>query len=360
MDKTGAFQRCRLAPFDGGAAAQDVGPAGRCVAAAWSPDGRWMYFNVQTDAGAHLWRQRPGQSAPEQMTVGPTEEEGLAVMPDGKSLITGVGTQHSAIWIHDPAGDRALTSEDNTFAPRFSRDGTRVYYLAQPTSSFLGARAESELWVREIASGKAERLVPDRRIEGFDISADETEVAFSLRAAGGQSQVWLASLDRRSAPRRVVADADQVSFGAADDLIVRALGPQLNSLERVRKDGSRRERIGSHVILGKFRTSPDGEWVLANVVLGADGGSAQTVAIATRSGVSVPICARDCQSAWSSDGRWFRVTHGVNQTDEAGISDSPRSRTLLIPVPAGRSLPDLPAGGLPFDLQWTGPGSHAF
>jgi hypothetical protein len=47
-----------------------------------------MYFNVGMDGGTHLWRQRSPDGSPEQITFGPTEEDGLAVMPDGKSLIT--------------------------------------------------------------------------------------------------------------------------------------------------------------------------------------------------------------------------------------------------------------------------------
>ena len=55
----------------------------------------------------HLWRQRLPDGTPEQITFGPTEEEGLAVAPDGRSLITSVGVRRSEIWIHDAGGDRA-------------------------------------------------------------------------------------------------------------------------------------------------------------------------------------------------------------------------------------------------------------
>jgi len=45
MDRTGAWQRCRLVLFDGSSPGVQVGPAGPCASAAWSPDGRWMYFS---------------------------------------------------------------------------------------------------------------------------------------------------------------------------------------------------------------------------------------------------------------------------------------------------------------------------
>src|SRR5205823_5531937 len=103
-----AWQPCRLIPMAGGRGGRRVGPPGKCTAAAWSPNGKWMYFSVEADGASHLWRQRFPDGDPEQMTHGPTEEAGLAVAADGRSLITSVGMRQSALWIHDDRGDRAL------------------------------------------------------------------------------------------------------------------------------------------------------------------------------------------------------------------------------------------------------------
>ena len=58
MDRQGTFQRCRVVPMDGSSAGTQVGPPGACIAAAWSPDSRWMYFDVSVGGASHLWRQR--------------------------------------------------------------------------------------------------------------------------------------------------------------------------------------------------------------------------------------------------------------------------------------------------------------
>ena len=78
-------QPCRLVPFDGSSAGRQVGPQGTCLSAAWSPDGRWMYFGAVVGGSSHLWRQRFPDGAPEQITFGPLEEEGIALAPDGRS-----------------------------------------------------------------------------------------------------------------------------------------------------------------------------------------------------------------------------------------------------------------------------------
>src|SRR5215813_8987268 len=57
MDRSGTFQACRVVPFDGSSAGRLVGPAGNCRSAAWSPDGRWMYFGAEVGGHSHVWRQ---------------------------------------------------------------------------------------------------------------------------------------------------------------------------------------------------------------------------------------------------------------------------------------------------------------
>jgi Tol biopolymer transport system component len=137
-----------------------------------------------------LWRQRFPSRAPEQITFGATEEEGLAVAPDGKSLITSIGTEQSAVWIHDAAGDRPLHSEGYApitnrtglfgSRPTFSPDGRRLYYLRRETPE-----AKIELWRADLASGSNEKVMPSFSILEYEVSSDGREVCFlrNLRAS---------------------------------------------------------------------------------------------------------------------------------------------------------------------------------
>jgi len=88
MDR-GSWLPCRLTPFDGRSPGKPVGPAtAQCTDAAWSPDGKWMYFSTDTGNGFHIWRQRFPDGAPEQITSGVTQEEGIEFAPDGRSFVT--------------------------------------------------------------------------------------------------------------------------------------------------------------------------------------------------------------------------------------------------------------------------------
>jgi dipeptidyl aminopeptidase/acylaminoacyl peptidase len=344
MDESHAFhQPCRLVPFDGSSVGRQVGPQGTCTSAAWSPDGTWMYFGARVGGTAHLWRQRFPNGAPEQITFGPTEEEGIALASDGRSLVTSVGTRRSAIWLHDAAGERAISSEGYALAPRLSRDGSRVFYLfaRDLTLSARGWESSSaELRVMDVASGKSTTLLPGASVADYDISHDEKEVVFATTSSVGKdSTIWVASLARETAPRAIARWGDQVSFGADGELVFRSLLED-NALVRIKRDGTGRERITSMPVINKFGMSPDGEWAIA-FRPGVGENLATTFAVPTHGGPPRILCAGPCKAVWSADGRFLYVwANGqVNGQD----------KTFVIPVPAGTSMPDLPPAGLKWD-----------
>jgi Tol biopolymer transport system component len=113
--------------------------------------------------------------------------------------------------MHDATGDHAVSLEGSAWAPRLSPDGKRLYYLLRKSSS----SDVSELWRRDLASGKSDPVLTGQRIVGYDVSRDEARVAFTV-LMGDESQIFLATADRSSPPRLVVRGGDMVSFGAGN------------------------------------------------------------------------------------------------------------------------------------------------
>lgn len=224
-----------------------------------------MYFSAANpDEGFHLWRQRFPDGEVEQLTSGPTEEEGLAVSPNGRSLITSVGVRQRAVWLHDTAGEHQVSLEGNATAHLLSADGQRVYYLVQRGSGQRGR----ELRVKDMKNGRTERLLPSQRVTGFDLSPDDRIVAAVVERDGGE-QLWLTSADGRTAPRRIPmtertrqsideSGGSQPRFGRAGEIIFRA-GRDKGVL-RVNEDGSGLRQLTTQVF-SLDRTSPDGAWI---------------------------------------------------------------------------------------------------
>jgi Tol biopolymer transport system component len=337
MNGTHAFtEPCRLVPFDGNSAGRQVGPRGTCLSAAWSPDGEWMYFGALVQGSSHLWRQKYPDGAPEQITFGPLEEEGIAMAADGRSLVTSAGTRRSAIWIHDSSGERAVVSEGYAASPRLSRDGTHIFYLLVRDwwlSASGWVPSAAELHSVNLASGETNAFLPGVSVIAYDLSAEEKDVAFTATDSTGGSQVWVAPLDRRTPPRQISKAGDQVSFAGPDTLVFRSLETTTNELVRINKDGSGREQITNAPVLDKLGVSPDGAWVLVSSPEAGRTILSHTVAVPTRGGAPRVVCTPRCDTDWSTDGRTFYLSTAFG-------------KTLAIPLAPGQSLPDIPPLGL--------------
>jgi Tol biopolymer transport system component len=189
---------CRVVPMDGSSAGRPVGPpAAGCTFAAWSPDGKWMYLSSNAGGAFHIWRQHFPNSQPEQITSGPTEEEGIAMAADGHSFITAVGLRQSSVWVHDSSGERQVSLEGYSFDPKFTPDGKRLCYRILKGS--LPVSDPSEIRMLELDTGRNEALLPGFSVTGrwgvaYDISPDGQEVAVAVSWLGSSLQTHSAKV----------------------------------------------------------------------------------------------------------------------------------------------------------------------
>jgi len=347
MDTRG-WLPCRRVPFDGSSLGERVGPSSaKCTEAAWSPDGSWMYFSADAGSGFHLWRQHSSGGAAEQLTFGITEEQGIAVAPDGRSLITAVGVEQSSVWLHDQRGDRQISSEGYAYEPSVTPDGGKLYYLVRSGSS--RAFVAGELWTADLASGRRERILPGFLVTRYDISADGNHIVFAANDSNVKSTVWLASLDRRVPPRLVSADAYRPYFDSHDEIF--SLGREGTSafIYRSRADGTGREKVIPDSVLYLLAVSPDGQWVVATKE--GEANFQTIVAYQISSGTAKVICY-DCTVTGPAYEGKSTISWAPNQEFlyfRSKLTGMAAPKTFVIPLQPGEALPKLPSSGIKSD-----------
>jgi eukaryotic-like serine/threonine-protein kinase len=343
MNGDGDWAQCRLVSLDGQHATKSIGPNGACTSAGWSPDGSWMYFTAYVEGHSHVWRQRFPDGLPEQITFGPTEEEGVAVEPAGQSLITSLGVYESAIWIHDPGGERPLSSEGEgevLSPPTFSPDNSTLYYLLRRGQD----DPRAELWRTSVDSGKSEAVFPGISMIAYDVSPDGKQVVYATAIPGRTTQLWLAPVDRSSSPVRV-GKTGEVSphFGAQGQILFQQTEGNSNYLEQMNLDGSNRSKVIPYPIIEIQSVSPARRWVIAFVPSPPDGRGLGVLAIPVEGGPPRRLCATG-PAGWSTSGKFLFVELEQPSRTSPG-------RSLAIPVDSGEILPALPPAGLPPDAD---------
>ena len=331
MDSRGEILPCRVVPFLGKGEVRVVGPpGGECISGAWSMDGKWIYLTVKTD-DFHIWRQRFPDGKPEQLTFGPTSQEGITMAPDGKSLITSVGSRDSTVWMHDKDGDHQISSEGNAQSPEFSSDGLRLYFLMAN-----GQTQGEELWVKDLATGRVDRVLPGYPMEAYSISKDGKQVAFAMDKPSGRSSLWVAPINRRSSPVHLASTSTEDSpfFLPNGELVFRAIEGGSNFLYRMKGDGSDRRKIIPGRILEIDSVSPDGRWVVAASPGAGEEDAPVTEAYALDGSVAIPLCVNYCSFQWDSTGKYAFINFPAL-----------RQGTFPVPVMHDEGLPKTPSGG---------------
>ena len=359
MDDDHLWSRCRVVPADGSSTGRLIGPPGGCTFGAWSPDSKWMYFTSNAVGGNHIWRQRFPDGQPQQITSGPTAEQGIAMDPDGRSLITAVSLASTSLRMHDANGDREIVTEGNATEPKFTPDGARLCYrmVKEPPSEYNFFREAGELRVMDIRSGRSEPLVRGLEVADYDISPDGREVVMQIADEHGKQKFWLAPFDRSTPPRLIPnAEGNGPRFGRDGEILFRVRegirgGDTVGSVYRIRRDGSGLAKAFKEQVLFLISVSPDRRWVF--VWAPASSSGSPVFELLPIDGGNPVVLGTAVRLAWSPDG----ATVAFNSPFGAIM---PANRQYLIPLPPGQSLPPIPAGGFRSEKEIAGlPGARS-
>jgi Tol biopolymer transport system component len=344
MDGAGAFVPCRVVPLDGSSTGRQVGPpSAPCTSAAWSPDGRWIYLSVFTDVNFHVWRERFPVGRPEQVTFGPTEQEGIAMAVDGRSFVTSMGLRQRTVSIHDARGDRQISAEGYAYQPSFSPDGRKLYYRVLKGGGQTPYLEKSELWVVDLDSGRSELLLPGFSVTGYDISEDGRRVVFAAVDDNAKTHLWLAATDHRFPPR-AVPNAEGLLFphvGRPGEVLFVAADGNHNFAFRIREDGQEKQKLTPRPVNAIHGISPDRRWFIGySPASGGEDVGMEALAYQIDGGAPVRLYGNNWRVRWSPDMKDFYL-----MVYASGMDSGSSGTTYVLPVRPGHGLPDIPPGG---------------
>jgi Tol biopolymer transport system component len=310
-----------------------------------------MYFTSSAGGTYHTWRQRFPDGQPQQITFGPTEEEGVAVAPDGQSLITSVALRQNVVWVHGAGGERQVSTEGFSYDPKFTPDGKKLCYRI--LKGAVPRYDPGELHVVELDTGADEPLLPALAISGplglaYDISTNGLQMVAAANDQEGKTRLWLAALDRQSPPRQIPnLEGDMPAFSKGGEILFRAREGTYAHAYRVHADGTGLRKLSDLNIAWLGGISPDGQWVMAKV--GSEDGST-IMALPVNGGSPVRIISASATSdqhlTWSPDGKLMFISAPSGYS-----SSSLTGRTYFLPVLPGRMLPQIPVGGFQSEAE---------
>jgi Tol biopolymer transport system component len=337
--------------MDGSSAGRPIGPPGAaCWFAAWSPDGKWTYVSSGAGGGVfHIWRQRfsANENTPlEQITSGPTGEEGIAMAPDGRSFITAVGLEQGSVWVHDSRGERRISLEGDASDPTFSPDAKTLYYLVRKNDAH-------ELWFADLTSGRTEPLLPGFSIEGilsrnYDLSPDGKQVVMNARDGEGKPQLWLARVDRRSPPRPIPnVEGDGPLFGPGGEVFFRAREGSYGYVYTVRQDGTGLRKVSDYPVISTGAIAPDGRSVVVYARHARAGEEPTGAAVILPLAGGAPI--RLSGGGEEASARWSARHEFLYLPGSSTMSGATDQGTLVVPLSANQLFPKIPEGGFAAD-----------
>lgn len=305
-------------------------PEMNALAVSWSHDGASLYY-TDISNGMATWRVPAAGGAPERIG------DGYAVDCGGKMLrfeFSSPGCPNCPRFVlRDETGAERevlrLDSQAFVSTYRCDRAGTRVVWArAEQGAPFY---QPADLWLAELATGKARQLTTDRRRNAYPTFApDGKSVVFSSARSGGVVNLWELSLESGRAVQLTFGDGNDLLPDVSPDGTTVAFSVDVTSAplfaSPVAGGGAPVRLTPARVILVHPQAMPGGQEILA-----ADFGPLQPriVAVAVDGG-QVRSLADGVIATVTPDGRWVVYAGGGT-----GATTAP-----MFKVPAGGGTPE--------------------
>ena len=182
----------------------------------------------------------------------------------------------------------------------------------------------------------------------YDVSPDGRHVVVYAIDADGKSRLWLAPVNRRTAPQPIPnIEGDGPLFSPTGEIYFRAREGTYGYAYRVRPDGSGLSKVSDYPVIMTQSMSPDGKWLIvyARYTRPGEEPVGATMAVPVGGGTGLRLFGPTNGNAvkWSRDRQQLFVSIAPNSYS-GGVGE-----TFVVPLTAGAMLPELPPHGFAAD-----------
>jgi eukaryotic-like serine/threonine-protein kinase len=252
--------------------------------------------------------------------------------PDGKSLITSVGTAQGTVWLHDEKGDHQISSEGYAYFPYINAQGTRLTYL-QADQKNLGASGkptqapEIKLISVDLHTGVSQQIFSGQDVGDYCIPPDGRQLMYAARDHNDRVHVWTVPLDHSLPPRRLTPEENDDSnircFDNGDVGFTRGENG-LRVFYHMKSDGSSMQRVFPTPIVDVAAMDADGSAMAALVKASND--KTRVMLYNLHDGTAKQLCD-SCSPMWSPDDKKLYISFA--QFFKGGSKE--RGQTYVLP-----------------------------
>jgi len=195
-----------------------------------------------------------------------------------------------------------------------------VYYLRRAPGSH--SYINGELWVSDVESGAAERLLPGLNLAHYSISLDGKEILFTTERGQSRPGIWIAGIDRTQPPLQLTFGGEYRAFFGRPGEIIYQGTEEPPRVMRMNEDGSGKQPVSDLAIMQLQSVSPGGRWAVVGVTPPGGHGDRNTMAVAVplAGGTPVTLCDK------------CTFGYGMARFGAPFISWTRDERTVFVPV----------------------------
>jgi Tol biopolymer transport system component len=156
-----------------------------------SPDGKFVAYASRASGNMDVYVLRIGGSKQVNLTAdSAVDDSEPAFSPDGSRIAFRSERDGGGLFVMGATGESVVRITDRGYRPAWSPDGTRLVFASADFTLPTARPARSELWVIEVASGKARKIFDGDAVQPSWSPSGQRIAYWAIPGTSGQRDIW--------------------------------------------------------------------------------------------------------------------------------------------------------------------------